>query len=160
MWRGFGIAHGLTADAARSAHARYFAGREADVLALWDSSRQCEAYEWYALELPNLRMAIRWAADHGDLDSAVAIAFYAALLGFWVEQMEPVVRAHHGFIDKDIGDAIMALFSGPPDDAVRASIGMLVQLAEYNRGRATAGYKPIEIGIGLNTGVLMLGTVG
>ena len=71
------------ADEMRAAHARYFAGREADVLALWDSPRQREAYTWFTVELANLRAAFRWAADHGDLDSAAAIAVYAAFLGFW-----------------------------------------------------------------------------
>jgi predicted ATPase len=78
------------ADEVRTAHARHFAGREPDVLALWDSPRQREAYEWFTLELPNLRAAFRWAADRNDLDTAVAIAFPAAFLGFWVEQFEPI----------------------------------------------------------------------
>ena len=50
---------------ARATHARYFAEREADIVALWDSPRQREAYEWFSLELANLRTAFRWAADHG-----------------------------------------------------------------------------------------------
>jgi predicted ATPase/class 3 adenylate cyclase len=54
----------------RAAHSRYFAGREADILALWDSPRQREAYDWFTIELANLRTAFRWAADHGDLDTA------------------------------------------------------------------------------------------
>ena len=69
------------ADEVRAAHARYFAGREADILALWDSPRQREAYDWFTVELANLRTAFRWAADHGDLDVAATIATYAALLG-------------------------------------------------------------------------------
>ncbi len=52
------------ATEARTAHARYFAGREADIMALWDSPRQREAYDWFTVELPNLRAAFRWAADH------------------------------------------------------------------------------------------------
>ena len=63
----------------RTAHARYFAGREADILALWDSPRQREAYAWFTAELANLRTAFRWAADHGDLDVAATIATYAAV---------------------------------------------------------------------------------
>ena len=78
------------AEATRDAHARYFAGREADVLALWDSPRQREAYGWFGLELANLRAAFRWAADHDDLDTAATIAMYAAFLGTLVEQYEPV----------------------------------------------------------------------
>src|SRR6516165_6993488 len=77
----------------RAAHSRYFAGREADILALWDSPRQREVYDWFTIELANLRTAFRWAADHNDLDVAAAIATYAAFLGFWVEQFEPLAWA-------------------------------------------------------------------
>ena len=77
----------------RAAHARYFAGREADILALWDSPRQREAYDWFTVELANLRTAFRWAADHGDLDVAATIATYAAFLGYLVENYEPIAWA-------------------------------------------------------------------
>ena len=81
------------ADAAGAAHARYFAGRESDVLSLWDSPRQREAYAWFTVELANLRAAFRMAADRSDLDSATAIAVYATVLGFWIEQHEPIAWA-------------------------------------------------------------------
>ncbi|MCW2623334.1 MAG: putative ATPase [Mycobacterium sp.] len=42
---------------ASSAHAQYFTDRETDILALWDSPRQREAYAWFATELANLRTA-------------------------------------------------------------------------------------------------------
>ena len=86
---------GVQGEAAevRDAHARHFAGREADVLALWDSPRQREAYEWLTAELPNLRTGFRWAADHGDLDTAATIATYAAWLGMAIENFEPIAWA-------------------------------------------------------------------
>ncbi|MGB7441471.1 MAG: CHASE2 domain-containing protein [Coleofasciculaceae cyanobacterium] len=74
--------------------------------------------------------------------------------------MEPAIVANHGFIDKYIGDGLMALFSGIADDAVRAGIAMLTNLAEYNHSRQMLQLEPIKIGIGINTGSLMLGTVG
>jgi predicted ATPase len=77
----------------RGAHSRYFAGREADILALWDSPRQREAYDWFIVELANLRTAFRWAADHGDLDVAATIATYAGLLGTAVQTLEPIAWA-------------------------------------------------------------------
>ena len=86
------VAHGAAAEA-RAAHARYFAGRETDVMALWDSPRQREAYTWFATELANLRNAFRWAADQRDLDVAAALAICATFLGTWVEQYEPVAWA-------------------------------------------------------------------
>ena len=77
----------------RAAHSRYFAGREADIMALWDSPRQRQAYDWFTVELANLRTAFRWAADHGDLDAAATIATYGALLGVWVQTFEPIAWA-------------------------------------------------------------------
>ncbi len=81
------------ADSARAAHARYFASREDDVFATWDSPRQRETYAWLTRELANLRAAFRWAADHGDLDIAAPIAIYSSLLGFYVPQYEPFTWA-------------------------------------------------------------------
>jgi predicted ATPase len=77
----------------RAAHSRYFAGREADILALWDSPRHRQAYDWFTIELANLRTAFRWAADHGDLDVAATIATYAAFLELAVENYEPIAWA-------------------------------------------------------------------
>jgi len=78
----------------------------------------------------------------------------------YLSVMGPVIRNHHGFIDKFIGDAIMALFDTSADDAVRGGIGILQRLVEYNQGRKLAGYDPVDIGIGINTGTLRIGTVG
>lgn len=78
----------------------------------------------------------------------------------YLSRMEPCIREHGGFIDKFIGDAIMALFPTDADAAVGAAVGMLSTLVEYNADRAKVGYQPIRVGIGLNTGPLMLGTVG
>jgi predicted ATPase/class 3 adenylate cyclase len=77
----------------RAAHSRYFAGREADILALWDSPRQRQAYDWFTIELANLRTAFRWAADHGDLDVAATIATYGGWLGTGVQTLEPIAWA-------------------------------------------------------------------
>jgi len=81
---------GGEATEAQTAHARYFAGREADIMALWDSPRQRQAYDWFIIELSNLRAAFRWAADRSDLDIAAAIATYTMLLGYLVDNYEPI----------------------------------------------------------------------
>ena len=81
------------AEAVRTAHAHYFAGREADIMDLWDSPRQREAYDWFTVELANLRTAFRWAADHGDLDAGTAITAYAVFLGPNLENFEPIAWA-------------------------------------------------------------------
>lgn len=78
----------------------------------------------------------------------------------YLSRMSPAISEHQGFIDKYIGDAIMALFTGGADNAIKSGIAMLHQLTEYNQHRLNSGYIPIQIGIGINTGSLMLGTVG
>jgi hemerythrin len=78
----------------------------------------------------------------------------------YLSQMEPVIGKHHGIIDKYMGDTIMALFTQKADDAVTGSIAILENLVQYNAGRRRAGYVPIQIGIGLNTGMVIIGTVG
>ena len=83
-----------------------------------------------------------------------------AFINTYLSRMEPAIIENNGFIDKYIGDAIMALFSGDADHAVKAGIAMLHNLAEYNLTRQNEGQIPIQIGIGINTGSLILGTVG
>ena len=73
--------------------------------------------------------------------------------------MEPIIIENNGFIDKYIGDAIMALFTSSADDALKAAINMLKTLEAHpiniNNQKET-----VKIGIGINTGNLMLGIVG
>lgn len=78
----------------------------------------------------------------------------------YLSQMEPLISVNNGIVDKYIGDAIMAIFPNSPDDAYRCSLQMLKQLHIYNEGRKRAGYQDVRIGIGLNTGMAMIGTVG
>jgi predicted ATPase len=109
------------ASGTRAVHARYFAGREADVMDLWDSSRQRESLDWFTVELANLRIAFRWAADQSDLDTAAAIAAYAALLGPFLENYEPIAWAEE-LIEplRAVGHPRLAAVS------VGASLGVLV----------------------------------
>jgi PAS domain S-box-containing protein len=78
----------------------------------------------------------------------------------YLSQMEPVVQSNHGFIDKYIGDSIMALFPDSANDAVCGAVAMLHTLDEFNQKRRQAGCLSIDIGIGIHTGLLMLGTIG
>jgi two-component system sensor histidine kinase ChiS len=78
----------------------------------------------------------------------------------YLRQVGPVIRQHNGFIDKYIGDAIMALFPETADDAVAAAIEMQKQVAIYNEYRQNSGYLPIAIGVGIHSGSLMLGIIG
>lgn len=82
-----------------------------------------------------------------------------AFINSYLEHMGPVIRDHGGFIDKYIGDAIMALFESA-DDGVRAGLAMIDALDRFNAARTERGLESVNIGTGLNTGSLMMGTIG
>jgi class 3 adenylate cyclase len=81
-------------------------------------------------------------------------------LNSYLKRMGPVIRRNGGFIDKYIGDGIMALFPGRPDDALAAILEMRQELELYNTHRRASGYRPIRVGYGVHTGKLMLGVIG
>jgi hemerythrin-like metal-binding protein len=78
----------------------------------------------------------------------------------YLKVMEPALSEAHGFIDKYIGDAIMAIFPTSADDGLNAALGMLGRLRRFNAARRRSGAPAIRIGIGLNTGLAMAGAVG
>jgi len=81
-------------------------------------------------------------------------------LNNYLGYMEPVISNNNGFIDKFIGDSIMALFPDNTEDAINAAIEMKIKLTEFNQITSQFGQPPITIGIGIHTGMLMLGVVG
>ncbi len=83
-----------------------------------------------------------------------------AFINSYLGRVSPLIRKHRGFIDKYIGDAVMALFPESADDALQAAIEMQQEVIVFNQHRQTNGYLPITIGVGLHTGNLMLGTIG
>jgi len=83
------------------------------------------------------------------------------------KNMNEQIRKHHGFVDKFIGDAVMALFHRPEgtyadaaQDAVQAAIDMQKAVQVYNQDRQKCGYQPISTGIGIHSGPAIIGTVG
>jgi adenylate cyclase len=87
----------------------------------------------------------------------------ADLLATHLSAMAEVVLAHGGTIDKFAGDAVMAVFGAPdplPDHAERAlrcALAMQARQAELNEA---SDAEPIHVGIGVNTGTVIAGTVG
>lgn len=73
----------------------------------------------------------------------------------YLQHLEPSIHKHKGFIDKYIGDAIMALFYSP-DDALKAALDMRKALNDLNKELI----EPIEFGLGIHTGICMLGIIG
>lgn len=78
----------------------------------------------------------------------------------YLKRVGPYIRQHGGFVDKYMGDGIMALFPRTADDALRAALGIRQELDTYNQQRLKVGYEPIRIGMGIHTGHLMMGTIG
>ena len=74
------------------------------------------------------------------------------------QSLTPQIEKRTGFIDKYIGDAIMALFPHQVSTALHAAVGMTKSLQRFNL--TYNGDAPISIGIGIHFGSLMLGTIG
>ena len=86
-------------------------------------------------------------------------------LNFYFGKMVPIVEEHGGSIDKLIGDAVMAAFESKEDyhDAsagLMAAIQMQAAMAEYRRQMKSLGMPEFYIGIGVNTGVSVVGNLG
>ncbi len=75
--------------------------------------------------------------------------------------MGKVIDEYGGFIDKYIGDAIMALFDDDSTDcAIKAAISMIKALDKFNYERLQKGLPHISVGIGIHRGTVIMGTVG
>jgi two-component system, sensor histidine kinase LadS len=83
-----------------------------------------------------------------------------AFINDYLSHVGPVIRAHGGFVDKYIGDAILALFPDSADRALDAAIELHQAVRRFNESRARSLLLPIAIGVGLHRGSVMLGTIG
>jgi adenylate cyclase len=83
------------------------------------------------------------------------------LLNEYLPEMGEAIDSNGGFVDKYIGDAIMALFDeAHTDGALSAARDMRERLASLNTRREAAGKQRFDIGIGLHRGTVIMGTVG
>ncbi|MSP17020.1 MAG: FHA domain-containing protein [Myxococcales bacterium] len=88
------------------------------------------------------------------------------MLNQYFEVMVDILFKHDGTLDKFVGDEIIGLFGAPidlvdaPRKAVACAIEMQRALREFNRSRITAGLEPIQIGIGINSGIVVTGAIG
>ncbi|MBW2529446.1 MAG: hypothetical protein JRI23_35040, partial [Deltaproteobacteria bacterium] len=81
------------------------------------------------------------------------------LVNRYLETIEPAIHEHEGFINKFLGDGILALF---PDAAAGLAGARSLQRAvvDLNQQLEKEGQEPIRVGVGLHVGTVMLGTVG
>ena len=90
----------------------------------------------------------------------------ATVIARHLSAMAEVVLDHGGMIDKFAGDAVMAVFGAPdpqpdhPERGLRCALAMQVRQAELNAEDAAAGRPPLHMGVGVNTGTVVAGTVG
>lgn len=95
-----------------------------------------------------------------DMSEAMTPDESFSFLNSFLKRMEPIIQDHNGFVDKYIGDAVMALFPDSSEDALNTAIKIREELIVYNEHRRSSGYVPIDIGLGIHSGKLTLGTVG
>jgi adenylate cyclase len=88
------------------------------------------------------------------------------LLNRYFAEMTPIIFQYQGLLDKYMGDGLMALFGVPYEtqeaaaNAVSAAVSMQHRLSQLNREFASRGLPEIEIGIGINTGIVTVGYIG
>jgi DNA-binding CsgD family transcriptional regulator len=88
------LEHASLLDAARDAHAHYFAAEAARRWARWNGPDWRPCGDWLTTELANLRAAFRWSCER-DISIAVDVAAHAALIGTSINQFEPIGWAEH-----------------------------------------------------------------
>lgn len=81
-------------------------------------------------------------------------------LNSFLGRMGPIIKDKGGFVNQFLGDGIMAIFMDIPDDALQAAIDMHMTLQAYNAERLQKNRLPVQIGIGLHNGPLMMGVIG
>lgn len=88
------------------------------------------------------------------------------LLNLYFHLMIESILSEGGFIDKFVGDKVMALFSSSSSDAdnaaaaLRAAKNIKASLRTLNEGRRAASQQALEVGVGVNTGEVLLGNIG
>ncbi|MBR1658710.1 MAG: PAS domain-containing protein, partial [Oscillospiraceae bacterium] len=87
-------------------------------------------------------------------------------LNHYLGEMTEIIQANAGTIIEFIGDGILAIFGAPAPserheaEAVRAAVEMQRRMAEINRWNAAQGYPTLEMGVGVNTGEVIVGNIG
>ncbi len=87
-------------------------------------------------------------------------------LNEYFEVMVDILFKYNGTLDKFVGDEIIGLFGAPiqiedaPFKAVACALSMFQALEEFNNTRASEGLSAIRIGIGINTGMVITGSIG
>ncbi|MGE0734845.1 MAG: CHASE2 domain-containing protein [Alphaproteobacteria bacterium] len=105
-------------------------------------------------------------AGFSTLSESLSPAETVALMNEYLSAMTEIIEEHGGFVDKYIGDAIVAVFGAPVDDpahasnAVRAALRCRQRLEELNRSATAFEGRRLHQRIGLNSGDALVGNIG
>jgi adenylate cyclase len=89
-----------------------------------------------------------------------------AMINIYLETMTEIIHKYQGTIDEFIGDGILVIFGAPilrPDDprrAVACAVEMQLAMTSVNDRNRQAGYPELALGIGINTGEVVMGNIG
>ncbi|MBW2454718.1 MAG: hypothetical protein JRI68_09410 [Deltaproteobacteria bacterium] len=172
-WAGSDVGLGLLALTMAFVVARRYARSLTDLQASFAASRRFVPQRFLTLlgrvELTEVRradaiereMAVLFADIRGftTRSEAAGAASTFALVNRYLEAIEPAIHEHDGFINKFLGDGILALFPDPKS-AVAGARALQQAVATLNQALAEEDEEPLRVGIGLHFGTVMLGTVG
>jgi len=98
--------------------------------------------------------------DFAEFSAGLSTEENFRFINSFLKTFGPVIREHGGFISRYLGPGMLTLFPNDTASALKAAIKLRAALEQYNERRRNRGYEPVEIGIGLHTGDVMLGIIG
>jgi class 3 adenylate cyclase/CHASE2 domain-containing sensor protein len=117
-------------------------------------------------ELRHVTVYFSDIADFSTFSQDIAPTELVAAMNEYLSAMTDIIEAHGGFVDKYIGDSIVAVFGAPLDDpdhaakAVRAALRCAARLPELDRVAAAFQGRTVRQRIGLNSGEVLVGNIG
>ncbi|MBR0969915.1 adenylate/guanylate cyclase domain-containing protein [Bradyrhizobium japonicum] len=117
-------------------------------------------------EMRNVTMFFSDLGGFSSIAETMTPGELVTLMNEYLSAMTDIIESHGGYVDKYIGDSIVAMFGAPADDpthacnAVRAALKCHEELAELNAGSAAFAGRGLSHRIGLNSGEAVVGNIG
>lgn len=131
-------------------------------------SRMAQDPQNYKMDSENKELTILFADIRGftPIAESLSPSDLREFLNRFLDAMSEIIHVHRGTVDKYIGDAVMAFWGAPIDDpdhavhAVKAAQSMLVEIGRLNDEFSKRGWPKLQIGIGINSGIVRVGDMG
>jgi adenylate cyclase len=117
-------------------------------------------------EMRNVTMFFSDLSGFSSIAETMTPGELVTLMNEYLSAMTDIIEGHGGYVDKYIGDSIVAMFGAPADDpaharnAVRAALKCHEKLAELNAGNPAFAGHGLSHRIGLNSGEAVVGNIG